>query len=156
MKIRLARPKDVPAIIFLMREFAEYEKLLDSFEITEEKLSNVLFGNDSFVQALVAEFEKHICAYAIFYPNFSTFRGQLGMYLEDIFILREFRRLAIGERMLRKIAGIAARRGFERIDFQVLDWNESAIGFYERLGAVCDDSDRHFKITDKAFAELAK
>jgi ribosomal protein S18 acetylase RimI-like enzyme len=156
MNIRPAEPADVPAIIALMREFAVFEGLLDHFEITEDRLSQVLFGVWTFVNALVAELDDRVCAYSIFYPNFASFRGQLGMYLEDIYITADYRGKGIGDAMLREIARIAARRGLERIDFQVLDWNRSAIDFYEKHGAVRDDIERHFKFTDKAFAELSK
>jgi ribosomal protein S18 acetylase RimI-like enzyme len=156
MNIRPANSADVPAIIALMRGFAEYEKLLEYFEVTERKLSEVLFDHDSFVDCLIAEDTGETVAYAIFYPNFATFRGQLGMYLEDLYISPEFRGNGIGEAMLREIAKIAAGRGYERIDFQVLDWNETAIGFYHKLGAAADDAERHFKFTDQAFYDLAK
>jgi len=156
MNIRSPVPADVPAIIALMREFAVFEDLLDFFEITEERLLQVLFGEGAFVNALVAKADGRVCAYSIFYPNFASFRGQLGMYLEDIYITADYRGRGIGNAMLREIARIAAGRGFERIDFQVLDWNRSAIDFYEKLGAVRDDIERHFKFTDKAFADLDK
>lgn len=155
VNIRPANPTDVADILSLMRDFAVYEKLLDNFQITEEKLAFALFGDGSFVNSLIAEDDGRICAYSIFYPNFATFRGQLGMYLEDIYISPEFRGRGIGEAMLREIASIAAGRGFERIDFQVLDWNRSAIDFYEKLGALPDDTERHFKFTDRAFRSLA-
>jgi GNAT superfamily N-acetyltransferase len=156
MNIRSAEPEDVPTIIALMREFAVFEGLLDHLEITEDRLSQVLFREGAFVNALVAEADGRVCAYSIFYPNFASFRGQLGMYLEDVYITADYRRKGIGDSMLREIARNAARRGFERIDFQVLGWNRSAIDFYKKLGAVRDDIERHFKFTDQAFTELAK
>ena len=156
MNIRSAEPADVAAIVALMHEFAVFEGLLNHFEMTEERLSQVLFREGTFVSALVAEADGRLCAYSIFYPNFASFRGQLGMYLEDIFITADHRGRGIGDAMLREIARIASERGFERIDFQVLDWNRSAIDFYESLGAVGDDIERHFKFTDQAFADLAK
>jgi len=155
MHIRPAVPADAAAIISLMRDFAVFEKLLEYFEITDSKLIEVLFGKDRFAQCLVAEDGGLLAAYAIFYPNFATFRGQLGMHLEDLYISPEFRGRGIGEAMLREIAKIAAARGFERIDFQVLDWNKPAIDFYLKHGAVRDDVERHFKFTDNAFTELA-
>jgi ribosomal protein S18 acetylase RimI-like enzyme len=156
MNIRPPKPADVEAIVALMRDFAVFEQLLEHFEITKEKLSQVLFGADPFVQGLVAENDGRIFAYSIFYPNFATFRGQLGMYLEDIYISPEFRGQGVGETMLREIARIASARGFERIDFQVLEWNKPAVDFYLKLGAVRDDTERHFKFTDTAFSELSK
>lgn len=155
IKIKPAALENVPQILELMREFAEYERLLDYFETTEEELVRALFGDGKVADAILAfENEKPI-AYAVFFPYFSTFRGQRGLYLEDIFITKDARGKGVGEMMLRFIARLAKERGFERIDFQVLEWNTPAIGFYERLGAVRDEEERHFKFTDEAFQKLA-
>ena len=93
--------------------------------------------------------------YALFYPSFASFRGQRGLYLEDIYIKQEYRGKGVGETVLKHLAKMAKGRGFERIDFQVLDWNTPAIKFYEKLGAEMDTSERHFKYTDEAFENLA-
>ncbi len=90
-----------------------------------------------------------------FYPNFSSFRGERGIYLEDIYIKPEFRGAGAGKLLLSEVARIAAERGFERMDFQVLDWNTPAIEFYKRLGAVCNADETHFKFSGEAFAALA-
>lgn len=156
MEIRPARKSDISSIIELIREFAEYEKLTDYFHITEERLSRALFEPNAFVRCLVIETEGSIAGYSIFYPNFSSFRGQTGIYLEDIYITPAHRAKGIGEKLLREIAKIASEAGFERIDFQVLAWNTPAVEFYLKLGAVRDDDERHFKFTDSAFANLAK
>ena len=156
MEIRAIKPEDVKGVVSLMRAFAEFERLLDYCEITVEKLENVLFGPGSFVESLVAfDDDGKLIAYSIFYPHFASFRGPTGYYLEDIFIDDSFRGRGLGEAMLRTIANIAAKRGFDRIDFQVLDWNTPAVNFYLKLGAVRDDSERHFKFTDEAFKSLA-
>lgn len=147
--------KDVPSILALMREFAEYEELLDSFEATEERLRAAFFGDGRVAEALVAFDGARPVAYAVFYPNFATFRGQRGFYLEDIFITRDCRGQGLGEMLLRRVAQTAKARGYERIDFQVLTWNEPAIKFYESLGARRDETERHFKFTDEAFGRLA-
>ena len=155
LEIKAATQENIPQIYALMREFAEYEKLLDYFETTEERLQTALFGDGKVADAILAfENEKPI-AYAVFFPYFATFRGQRGIYLEDIFITKDARGKGVGEMMLRFIARLAKARGFERIDFQVLEWNAPAIGFYEKLGAVRDDEERHFKFTDEAFQKLA-
>lgn len=153
--IEFAAEKDVPQILALMREFAEYEELLDYFETTEEKLRAALFGAGKVAEALVAFDGEKAVAYAVFYPNFATFRGQRGFYLEDIFITRDYRGRGLGETLLRRIAQIGKERGGERLDFQVLTWNEPAINFYESLGARRDETERHFKFTDEAFRRLA-
>lgn len=155
ISIENAAPENIPQIIALMREFAEYEKLLDSFEATEERLKTALFGDGKVAEAILAFDDERAVAYAIFFPNFATFRGQRGLYLEDIFITKNARGKGIGETILKYIAKLAKERGFERIDFQVLEWNAPAIGFYERFGAVRDDEERHFKFTDEAFQNLA-
>ena len=154
-QIRRAIPDDVPAIHGLMREFALYEGLLDSLTVTEEILREVLFGESAFVEALVAEVDGSLGGYAMFYPHFSSFRGQAGYYLEDIYVDSGFRGRRFGERMLREVARLARERGFVRLDFQVLEWNTSAIEFYKSLGAELYDEDRHFKFTAGAFERLA-
>jgi GNAT superfamily N-acetyltransferase len=155
IQIRKSTPKEVPAIVRLMRDFAEYEDLGDYCEITEERLHDVMFGEDAFVEGLVAFHQDEPIAYAMFYPYFASFRGQCGYYLEDIFIAEDFRRNGLGEAMVRIVAKLARQRGFERIDFQVLEWNAPAVKFYEKLGAVRDDSERHFKFIDHSFRSLA-
>jgi GNAT superfamily N-acetyltransferase len=155
IRIEKAVEGNIPQIHALMREFAEYENLLDSFETTEERLKTALFGDGKVAEAVLAFDDERAIAYAVFFPNFATFRGQRGLYLEDIFITKDFRGKGIGEMMLKYIAKLAKERGFERIDFQVLEWNAPAIGFYEKLGAVRDEEERHFKFTDAAFQDLA-
>lgn len=153
--IRKAASSDMPAVMGVLREFAEYEKLTEYCEITEEKLADAVFGKDAFVECILALDGEILAAYAILYPNFSSFRGQKGMFLEDIFIKAEFRGAGLGEAMLKEIARLARSRGCERIDFMVLDWNAPAIGFYEKHGAVRDEQERHFKFVDAAFDKLA-
>jgi len=156
LQIKKAVPESIPQIVELMREFAEYENLLDFFEVTEERLKTALFGETKVAEAIVAFDGETAIGYAVFFPYFSTFRGQRGLYLEDIYISKDFRKKGVGEMMLKFIANLAKSRGFERIDFQVLKWNKPAIEFYEKLGAVRDDEERHFKFTDDAFQKLAK
>lgn len=154
IQIRKSTPDEVPAIVRLMRDFAEFEDLGDYCEINEDRLLDVMFGDDAFVEGLVAFHQGEMVAYALFYPYFASFRGQCGYYLEDIFIAEEFRRNGLGEAMVRIIARLAKQRGFERIDFQVLEWNTPAVKFYEKLGALRDDSERHFKFIDNSFQSL--
>lgn len=155
IRIEKAVEANIPQIIALMREFAEYEKLSQFLEVTEERLQTALFGEGKVAEAILAFDGETPVAYAVFFPNFATFRGQRGIYLEDIFITKNARGQGLGEMMLRHIARLAKERGFERIDFQVLEWNAPAIGFYEKLGAHRDDEERHFKFTDAAFQKLA-
>ena len=155
IRIEKAAPENIPQIFALMREFAEYEKLLEFFETTEERLETALFGDGKVADAILAFDGERVVAYAVFFPYFSTFRGQRGIYLEDIFITENARGKGVGEIMLKFIARLARTRGFERIDFQVLQWNTLAIAFYEKLGAVRDEEERHFKFTGEAFQKLA-
>lgn len=154
-QIKKAAKENLSQIIALLREFAEYENLLDACEMTEERLSVALFGDGKVAEALVAFENETPIGYAIFYPNFATFRGQRGFYLEDIFIKKDFRAKGLGEAMIKYLAKEAKDRGFERIDFLVLDWNTPAVKFYEKLGAARDEEERHFKFTDEAFENLA-
>ncbi|HLA96649.1 MAG TPA: GNAT family N-acetyltransferase [Pyrinomonadaceae bacterium] len=157
MSITIRKPveSEVPEILRLMRDFAEFEGLSEYLTITGEGLSKVIFGEGSFVESLIAVDGDEVISFAIFYPHFSSFRGQGGYYLEDIYIDRAFRGKRVGESMLKEIAKLGKERGFERIDFQVLDWNVAAIDFYLGLGAICSDDDRHYKFTDDAFEDLA-
>ena len=155
LEVKKASETDIPAILGLLREFAEFENLLEFLEVTEERLAVALFGEGAVAEAILAVIDNEAAGYAIFYPNFATFRGQRGLYLEDIFIKPAHRRGGTGEAMLRHIAGLAKERGYERIDFLVLDWNEPAVSFYRKLGAVIDPSERHFKFVDAAFEKLA-
>lgn len=155
IQIKSATSEDIPAILELLREFAEYENLLEFLEVTEERLHIALFGEGAVAEAILAFADEQPVGYAIFYPNFATFRGQRGLYLEDIFVKPAHRRGGTGEAMLSFVAGLAKERGYERIDFMVLDWNTPAINFYKKLGAEIDLSERHFKFVGSAFEDLA-
>ncbi|HEX8368815.1 MAG TPA: GNAT family N-acetyltransferase [Pyrinomonadaceae bacterium] len=155
-RIKKAAAENVPQIIALIREFAEYENLSDFFEVTEERLNTALFGETKVAEAIIVLQADEPLGYAIFYPNFASFRGQRGFYLEDIYIKQEFRGKAVGKAMLKFIAKIGKERGFERIDFQVLEWNAPAIKFYEKLGGARDEEERHFRFVGESFAQLAE
>jgi ribosomal protein S18 acetylase RimI-like enzyme len=157
MEIRIenAENRDLAKVIDLVREFAEYEDLLDYCQVTAAKLADVVFGPEAFVKCMVARDGTEVIGYALYYPNFASFRGQRGIYLEDIFVRKEYRGRRVGDDMLKAIARESKSAGFERIDFQVLEWNKPAIGFYFKHGAIRDDDERHFKFVDEAFARLA-
>ena len=154
ISIRKAKSDDVPAIVGLMREFAEFEKLSQFLEINEENLREVLFGEDAFVHGMVAVDGENLAAYAIFYPHFSSFRGQKSVYLEDIYISEMYRKSGLGEMLIKEIAKTGREFGAVRMDFQVLNWNAPAIGFYKKHGASVNDEERHFCFTDDAFLKL--
>ena len=153
--IRTIEPADLSVILDLMREFAEFEKLSHVLEVTRDRLNAAMFGEAGFVEGLIAEDDGTPVGHALFYPHFASFRGQRSLYLEDIYVKPEYRGQGVGERMIREIARTAASRGYERIDFQVLEWNTPAVEFYEKLGAVRDPDERHYKFTDDAFRTLA-
>ena len=155
LRIETASEKDIPAIIELMREFAGYEYLLDYLEISEEKLYEAMFGEKSFVECLIAFGDEKPVAYALYYLSFASFRGQVGVYLEDIYVTEDYRKHGLGEMMLKQIARTGKENGAVRMDFQVLDWNAPAISFYKKHGAEMNESERHFKFSDEAFDKLA-
>jgi GNAT superfamily N-acetyltransferase len=146
--------EDIDDVLALMREFAVFEKLERYFEVTNARLDAAMFGGGGFVEGLIAREDGTPVGYALFYPSFASFRGQRGMFLEDIYVRQGSRGSCLGLAMLKRIASVAAARGFERIDLQVLDRNTPAIEFYKRRGAVGDNDSRHFKFTDEAFRTL--
>ena len=154
LEIRDARPDDVARILEMMRDFADFVGLSEYLTISEERLGRAVFGPGAFVELLVAVRQSSIAGYAMFYPHFSSFRGERGFYLEDIYVDESSRGTGVGLALLRAIARRAAERGFERIDFQVLRSNTGAVRFYEQLGAESNDEDRHFKFSGGAFARL--
>jgi GNAT superfamily N-acetyltransferase len=156
MEIRKVKRADLAAVLGLMREFAAFERLDQHLEVTEDGLAAAMFAEGAFVQGLIAYEGDVPAGYAVFYPHFSTFRGQRGFFLEDLYVAEKFRQTGLGKAFLAQIAKMAEERGFERIDFLVLDWNEPAIRFYEKLGAARSDDERPFKFTDQAFRDLAK
>jgi GNAT superfamily N-acetyltransferase len=133
--IRDAAPEDVPLLLGLFRELAEYEHLEDQLEATEELLEKALFGERPAAEALIAERGSETVGYALFYPTFSTFLGIQGVWLEDIFVRPVHRRSGAGRALLAAVAARARERGAERLEWSALDWNELALGFYRGLGA---------------------
>lgn len=155
IKISKIEENHVAAVVSMMREFAEYEGLSEYCTVTEARLSTAMFGKDPIVEGLIASVDDVAIAYALYYPSFSSFRGERSLFLEDIYIREEYRRHNLGETMLREIAGIAKMRGCERIDFMVLDSNTPAVNFYLKHGAERNSDERHFKFAGEAFQRLA-
>lgn len=149
--IRKAEEKDIPNIISLIKELAEYEKLLHLVEITEDKLKKVLFGENKFVEVLIAEYDGILAGQALFFNNFSTFVGKPGIYLEDLYVKPEFRSKGIGKKLLQKIISLAKERDYGRVEWCVLDWNKSAIDFYKNIGAVELEEWKIFRLTSDKF-----
>jgi len=132
--VRIANSGDSALILRFIRELAEYERLLDSVVITEEVLHQWISTGQ--VEVLIAEYEGEPAGYAFYYSTYSTFRGQQGIYLEDLFVRHQFRRRGIGTRFFYELVEIAKARNCFRIDWTVLDWNVNSIRFYEKLGAM--------------------
>ena len=133
--IRAAAPADVDAIVRLIQGLAEFERLTHLVEVTPEKLAPHLFGPRPVVEAVVVERAGDVVAFALFFTNFSTFLARPGLYLEDLFVEPTERGRGIGQALLEHLARLAAARGYGRFEWSVLDWNEGAIRFYQRMGA---------------------
>ena len=149
--IRSATEKDVPAILSLIKELANYEKLSDQVIATEDELKKVLFDENDFVEVLVAEYGEQIIGQALFFKNFSTFLGKPGIYLEDLFVKPDMRGKGIGKALLDKIISIAKERNYGRVEWSVLDWNETAIDFYKKIGAKPLEDWTIFRLTADKF-----
>lgn len=159
--IRPARPADVPAIHQLICDLAEYERSRDQVEATPEHLHTALFGPAPAVFAHVAETEAgsgdgpEIVGFALWFLNFSTWTGRHGIYLEDLYVRPEHRGGGHGRALLTELARICVERGYRRLEWAVLDWNEPSIGFYKALGAVPMDEWTVFRLTGDALANVA-
>jgi GNAT superfamily N-acetyltransferase len=147
---------DVPLILSLIRELAEYEKLSHMVVATEDMLREQLFGAQPVAQVVVARENNMPVGFALFFWNFSTFLGKPGLYLEDLFVRPEFRGKAYGKALLLHLATIAKKRGCGRFEWSVLDWNEPAIQFYESLGAVGMQEWKLYRVTGDALDHLAR
>jgi GNAT superfamily N-acetyltransferase len=155
IRIEPATEAQVPLILAFIRGLAEYEKLSDEVVATEAMLADALFGPRRVAEVLIASVDGVEVGFALFFHNFSTFLGRAGIYLEDLFVRPEARGRGVGRALLERLAAIAVDRACGRLEWAVLDWNESAIGFYRRLGAVPMDEWTVFRVTGPALRELA-
>jgi GNAT superfamily N-acetyltransferase len=156
--IRLAEPRDVPIIGALIRELARYEKLESEAVATETQIHDSLFGHTPpHAEVLVVEppGAGRVVGFALFFHNYSTFLGRRGLYLEDLFILPDWRRQGHGKALLRALARVAVDRGCGRLEWSVLAWNEPALRFYEALGAKLMVEWRICRVTGEAMERLA-
>jgi GNAT superfamily N-acetyltransferase len=153
--LRPATPADVPLILGFIRELAAYEKLDHQVVATESLLAEQLFGPRPGAEVVIAEVDGSAVGFALFFHNFSTFLGRRGLFLEDLYVQPEARGLGIGKALLRHLAGLAVARGCGRMDWNVLDWNEPAIGFYKKLGAEVLPDWRTCRVTGDALGALA-
>ncbi len=155
--IRAAIVEDIPAIFSLILALADYEKLSDKVTGDIETLREDMFGTKPCIEAIVAEIEPNqVAGFALFFTNYSTFLTRRGIYLEDLFVLSEYRGIGIGKALISNLAQIAVTRGYGRFEWSVLDWNEPAIAFYQRIGAEVLPDWRICRVTGNALKQLAE
>ncbi|MDQ0310552.1 MULTISPECIES: GNAT family N-acetyltransferase [Kitasatospora] len=156
--IRTAAITDVPVIHAMIRELADYEKALHEAQATEEQLREALFGANPALFGLIAEDDStgEPVGFALWFLNFSTWRGTHGIYLEDLYVSPASRGGGHGKALLLELARIAVERGYSRVEWSVLDWNEPSINFYKSLGAVPMDGWTVYRLTDEALAEAGR
>jgi GNAT superfamily N-acetyltransferase len=154
--IRAATPDDVPAILTMVRELAEYERAAHEATATAAQLREALFGEQPAVFALIAEDEDtgEAVGFALWFRNFSTWLGKHGIYLEDLYVKPFARGGGHGRALLTRLAQIAVERGYGRVEWSVLDWNEPSIGFYKSLGADANDEWTTYRLTGDALTAL--
>jgi GNAT superfamily N-acetyltransferase len=155
LEIRKAQKSDVPLILHFIKELAAYEKLLHEVTATVELLEANLFGEKSVAEVVIASSENKDVGFALYFHNFSTFVGKPGIYLEDLYVSPEYRGKGFGKLLLKYLANLAIERDCGRLEWWVLDWNESAIKFYKNLGAKPMDEWTVFRVTGDKLVELA-
>ena len=155
MTVRPAKIGDIPAILHLIRGLAEYEKALEEVVATEEDLISSFFGDNPQVFAHVATKNDLVVAIAIWHLNYSTWLGRHGMYLEDLYVLPYERGQGFGMRLLKELARICVDRGYQRLQWWVLDWNEPSIEFYRSIEAVAMDEWTVFRVSGEPLKKLA-
>jgi GNAT superfamily N-acetyltransferase len=152
--IKKAKKRDVPLILSLIKELAEFEKLSNEVVATEKDMYKNLFGPKKFAEVLIGYYDKEPAGMALFFHNYSTFEGKPGIYLEDLYVKPEFRGKGIGKSLLLKLIRIAGKRKCGRVEWAVLDWNRSAIDFYTKLGAKCMDQWKIFRLTKEQIHKI--
>lgn len=155
LTLRPATPADVSVLFNLIVALAEYEKLTHAVTGSVEALEKHLFGTTSYIEAIVAEYSGKIVGFALFFHNYSTFLAKPGIYLEDLFVLPEFRRKGIGKAILSYLAQLAIARNCGRFEWSVLDWNENAIALYKNMGASILDQTRICRLSEQPLTKLA-
>ncbi len=155
IKLRPAAPADASLIAALIRELAEYEKLLHECHATAENIRESLFGHHPQAECVMAELHGTAVGFALFFHNYSTFLARPGLYLEDLFVRPAARGQGVGKALLAHLAQLARQRGCGRFEWSVLDWNASAIAFYESLGAKPQNEWTIYRLTGDALNQLA-
>ena len=155
LSFREAEEKDCGLILFFIRELATYEKMPDEVVATEELLSDWLFHKHSAEVIFACEDGKEV-GFALFFHNFSTFVGRAGLYLEDLYVLPEYRGRGYGKALLKRLAAIAVERGCGRMEWVCLDWNQPSIDFYRSLGARPMDEWTVYRVAGESLEQLAR
>lgn len=153
--IRRATPEDVPTLVELVYDLAEYEKAREQCALTADDLHAALFGPAPAVFAHVATVDARVAGCAIWFLNYSTWTGKHGIYLEDLYVRPQARGRGLGKALLAELAREAVANGYTRVDWSVLDWNTPSIEFYRGLGAVAQDEWTGFRLAGDALARLA-
>jgi GNAT superfamily N-acetyltransferase len=153
--IRPASCDDVPLVLEFIRELARYEHLEHEVSASEAQLHQALFGERRYAEVVLACSGDEPVGFALFFHNFSTFKGRPGIYLEDLFVRPQTRGRGVGRQLLAHLARTAVERGCARLEWAVLDWNEPSIGFYRSLGAVSMDEWSTFRLTGESLALVA-
>jgi len=154
--IRAAIETDVPQILAFIRALATFEREPDAVIATEEGLLKDGFGPNPYYSCLIAEYNGTPAGFALYFFNYSTWMGRPGIYLEDLFVLPEFRGLGIGKALLKKVAAVAIEKDCRRLQWEVLDWNTPAIDFYRAMGAEFLDEWRNVRISGEPLLQLAR
>lgn len=155
-EIRQAYEEDVPEILELIKALAEFENLSDEVVATEELLKITLFGINSPAEVQIAYDKNNTLGFALYFRSFSTFLGRPGIYLEDLYVRENARGKGVGEALLRRLAQRTREIGGGRLEWAVLNWNEPAIGFYQKMGAAPLDEWTTYRVTGKNLQELAE
>jgi GNAT superfamily N-acetyltransferase len=155
IEIRPVTPRDVPLILALLHELATYEKLAHEVVATESDMHAALFGDRPVVETVIASLDSEPVGYALFFPTFSTFLGKPGLYLEDLYVRPAARGLGVGRKLLEHLARLTVERGWGRLEWSVLDWNEPSIEFYKKMGARPMDEWTVFRLAGDKLASLA-
>jgi len=155
VKIRSAEISDLPVILQFIHDLAKYEKAPNEVVLSISDLEQSLFGTNPQVYCLIAELENEVTGFAVWHLNYSTWLGKHGIYLEDLYVDPKYRGQGHGKALLRKLAQICVERGYKRLQWWVLDWNQSAIDFYKSIGAEPMDQWTVFRVSGSSLEKLA-